>query len=404
MDKVCLSFICFLSLLISCHKEESLAYNEYTTSINIKDNQIIEFESIFKFNKPVKNIVYFLVDEKMFDLKINGKSDFQYTIDSKTNEIKIKLESTKYNLKKLHFTYKIALDQLEHKSPSGLLLMDKELVPQLFNEKQIQYFSYQINFKNISPYKFFFTNKSITDNKLTDRPLAILSNDEFSKYIVNNVSIFHTKASQDKLTFIADETQKIRKIYNYYLQIEPKEEIKILLNDYYNYSFYSRDDFISLQNISYEKGIMYLLSHEIAHSWFSTAEIYNYSSDAFMNESFAEYMTYIYYRTLYGESQFKELVQRKKKEANNTGYSLVQVNRNMDGDILEKILYTKGALICYELERKIGRNNFKHLLQLTIKNQTSTLEEFEELLGGQYGEEVKNLFQDLKNRKSFSMK
>jgi len=378
-------------------------HNLCTTIINIKNNDVIEVESDFQLNEPIKNNLFFVVDNDIYDIKINGKTDYKYTADTLSDEKRISFDIKKYDVKNIKFTYKISLKHLEHKTSSGLLLMDKELVPQIYDDKDVHYFSYKIIIQDISPYKYFITNSSITDKNLTDRIILILSNNKYTKFNKNNISVFSTQIPDDKINFIVSETEKIRNIYNNYLQINKLKDINILINDYYNYSFYSRDNFISFQNIPYMKGNIYLLSHEIAHSWFNNAEIYNYNSDAFINESLAEYMSYIYYRTVYGEDLFGKLIKEKKKESNEISYSLMDVSKSMDGEIREKILYTKGALICYEIEKKIGRNNFKNLLQMIIKNKISSLSEFEEVLGENYGEDAESLFKKLKNSKSFSL-
>lgn len=403
MYKVLLTIICFISIPLSCQTENTYTHNQCTTTINVVNNEVIEVESDFQLNEPIKNNLFFVVDNDIYDIKINGKTDYNYTIDTLSDEKKINFDITKYNLKDLKFTYKIPIEHLEHKTSSGLLLMDKEFVPQIYDDKDVHYFTYKIIPKNISPYKYYITNNNITDKTLTDRIILILSDNKYAKFSENNISVFSTQIPDDKIHFIVTETEKIRDIYNNYLQVNKLKDINILINDYYNYSFYSRDNFISLQNIPYVKGNMYLLSHEIAHSWFNNAEIYNYNSDAFINESLAEYMSYIYYRTIYGEDLFGKLIEKKKKESNEIAYSLMDVSKNMDGDIREKILYTKGALICYEIEKKLGRNNFKNLLQMVIKNKISSISGFEEALKKNYGENVESLFKNLKISKSFSL-
>lgn len=112
-------------------------------------------------------------------------------------------------------------------------------------------------------------------------------------------------------------------------------------------------------------------------------------------------MSYIYYRTIYGEDAFKNLIEKKKKESNEIAYSLMDVSKSMDGNIREKILYTKGAIICYEVEKKIGKNNFRNLLQTIIKNKISSISKLEEILHQNYGKDTVLLFKNLKNSKSF---
>lgn len=403
MYKVLLIIIFLINLPLSCQTEKTYMHNQCTTTINIKNNDVIEIESDFQINEPIKNNLFFVVDNDIYDIEINGKTDYNYKIDTISDEKKISFEIANYDLKNLKFTYKIALKDLEHKTSSGLLLMDKEFVPQIYDDKDVHYFSYKIIPKNISPYKFYVTNNSITDKTLTDRIILILSDNKYTKFSENNISVYSTKISNDKINSIVNETKKIRDVYNNYLQINKIKEINILINDYYNYSFYSRDNFISLQNIPYVRGNMYLLSHEIAHTWFNNAEIYNYNSDAFINESLAEYMSYIYYRTIYGEDLFGKLIEKKKKESNEILYSLMDVSKKMDGEVREKILYTKGAIICYEIEKKIGKSNFKNLLQMVIKNKISSISGFEEVLRKNYGENVESLFKFLKNSKSFTL-
>lgn len=403
MYKVLLTIICFISIPLSCQTENNSVHNLCTTTINIKNSEVIEVESNFQLNEPVKDSLLFVVNNDIFDIMINGKTDYNYVIDSSSGEKKINLDIAKYDVKNIKFTYKILLENLMHKTSSGILLMDKEFVPQIYDDKRIHYFDYNIIPQNIYPYKYYITNSNITDRFLTDRIIIILSNSKYSKFSKNNISVFSTQVAEDKINSIVNESKKIRDIYNNYLQINKLKDINILINDYYNYSFYSRDNFISLQNIPYLKGNVYLLSHEIAHSWFNNAEIYNYSSDAFINESLAEYMSYIYYRTVYGEALFQKLIEKKKKESNEVTYSLMDVSKNMEGEIREKILYTKGAVICYEIEKKIGRNNFKHLLQMVIKNRISSISGFEEMLRKNYSESAESLFKNLKNSKSFSL-
>ena len=95
MYKVLLTIICFISIPLSCQTENTYMHNLCTTTINVVNNEVIEVESDFQLNEPIKNNLFFVVDNDIYDIKINGKTDYNYTINTLSDEKKINFDITK---------------------------------------------------------------------------------------------------------------------------------------------------------------------------------------------------------------------------------------------------------------------------------------------------------------------
>lgn len=218
MQKLFLIIIClvYVSIPFSCQTPSTPKDNLCTIAIDIKNNETIEVESHFEFNKPIKKTLSFVIDKNIYDIRINNTADYHYTMDTLSDVKKINFTFLSDHVKNIKFTYKIPLKSIHYKDTSGLLLMNKSLVPQINDDTHIHFFSYEIIPKNITPYKYYITNHDITDKNLTDRIILILSNNKYSKLSKNHINVFSTEVTDDKINFIIKETEKIKNSRNNY--------------------------------------------------------------------------------------------------------------------------------------------------------------------------------------------
>lgn len=111
------------------------------------------------------------------------------------------------------------------------------------------------------------------------------------------------------------------------------------------------------------------LAHEIAHLWWSKADMTTWED--WLNESFAEYSCLIAIRNYYGEKEFKGIIE-KYIEGSKTLPPIKGIDRGHENAF--DVLYIKGPVLLYELEREIGKKVFEKLLNEIHTNKISNIE------------------------------
>lgn len=400
-------YLLFFATLSSNAKNEKSKQNNYKVDFCITNNKV-SVKVMFTPGSDffISNSLKFRLDKSYKNIKITGNSLAKKSIENLEDKTVINL-SVQDKLESISFTYDTGLDELTNEvgDSLGFMLLDEKIIPMIESNLKFDLFTFEVNLKNKNvDFSNFFINGTTTkknhliSNCPTDRILMLFSKNKFVKTNIENtkLNIYTTGEIDNKrLTFIKSKASEITSFYNVYFCKNQIDSLDIIVNKYHNYSFFSRPNFMSLQDIEFERGIMYLLAHELAHNWFCNALIYNYSPDAFMNESFAEYSAYLYNRNANGEDVFSELIERKKREFKDFNYSVNNISFDLDPTIREKILYTKGALICYELENHIGRDKFKDLMCEIVTNKTSTLNDFEKILLDKFGKKTLEFFKSM---------
>lgn len=113
-----------------------------------------------------------------------------------------------------------------------------------------------------------------------------------------------------------------------------------------------------------EMGNFKYLAHELAHLWWSKADVTTWED--WLNESFAEYSCLIAIRDYYGKEEFTGIVNKYILESKSLP-QIIGLDRG-DDDAFE-VLYIKGPALLYELEREIGEENFSLLLKEIHSNK-----------------------------------
>ena len=149
----------------------------------------------------------------------------------------------------------------------------------------------------------------------------------------------------------------------------------------------------SFKNMDYfSNRIMYntYIGHEMAHLWWNKAAADSWED--WLNESFAEYSSLLIVREVFGSQEFeKQLLSRQE---NIKDLKPIWGISRTDSQAYY-VLYHKGAILLYELETKIGEQEFQRLVQLYHQNNIKTTKEFLSLLGKQEGETISSWFEEM---------
>jgi hypothetical protein len=156
---------------------------------------------------------------------------------------------------------------------------------------------------------------------------------------------------------------------------------------------YSRNPFIMLNhtdNDDHEEMFMFI-AHEMGHFWWNKA---NYqTADNFMNESLAEYCYLMALRNIKGEDAFAKAIQKKRDALKNeTPPSIWDLEKNLELNYI--LVYQKGPLILYELEKKIGEKKLIEIFNFLLENKINTLKGLVDVIEIKAGKDVAKWFDD----------
>ncbi|MBY6191164.1 M1 family metallopeptidase [Microbulbifer agarilyticus] len=148
-----------------------------------------------------------------------------------------------------------------------------------------------------------------------------------------------------------------------------------------------RLSFITPTVIAGDKSLVALIAHELAHSW-SGNLITNASwRDLWLNEGFTTYLTNRIMQFVYGDERYQmemalgyddlkaDLDDREDKDE----IMAIDLRGRDPDEVFSNIPYEKGSLFLYELEQKIGRENFDQFLMDYFNHfafQSITTEDF----------------------------
>lgn len=146
---------------------------------------------------------------------------------------------------------------------------------------------------------------------------------------------------------------------------------------------YSRKNFVSMRSKKFNLHTRTGIGHELAHFWCTGANTSTWED--WLNESFAEYSMLLYLRETLGQDVFNKQIEAYKKDVINTP-PIWGIDRNSNAAYY--VLYEKGALYLYELEQKIGQEEFVKLLKTTLLQRIRTTDGFLKLIEKQISKET----------------
>jgi len=159
----------------------------------------------------------------------------------------------------------------------------------------------------------------------------------------------------------------------------------IVLNPRKRGGAYARPGFVSLPfgEKDTPEGIERWLAHEVAHLWWLGAPTLTWED--WLNEAFAEYSSLMFVRHQHGAKAVDAYIERSRKRAADAP-PIWGLDRNSDS--AHAALYSKGAMILWNLEQQIGQETFNKVLRTRVKRGVRTTSGFLRLLNELAGPEV----------------
>jgi leukotriene A-4 hydrolase/aminopeptidase len=131
-----------------------------------------------------------------------------------------------------------------------------------------------------------------------------------------------------------------------------------------------RLSFITPTVLAGDKSLVALIAHELAHSWSGNLVTNSTWRDLWLNEGFTTYLTSRIMQNVYGDDRYHMEMAlgyaRLEDDLENLDDAAQILAIDMRGidpdDAFSNIPYNKGALFLYELEQKVGREDFDQFL------------------------------------------
>ncbi len=136
---------------------------------------------------------------------------------------------------------------------------------------------------------------------------------------------------------------------------------------YIDQSIFSRESTMLLE---------YIIAHETAHQWWYGLVGNDQVNEPWIDEALTEYSTMLYYREKYGEDTMMDMLKimviddyvRARNGMEGEEERIAKgVDEFRDSREYSGMVYSKGAMMFYELEREVGREDFQTILQYYLR-------------------------------------
>ncbi|MBO6522957.1 MAG: hypothetical protein JJ971_03960 [Balneolaceae bacterium] len=180
--------------------------------------------------------------------------------------------------------------------------------------------------------------------------------------------------SDSILSFLRAYAGRAEDFYNpRIVVITPREEVG-----------YSRKNYIAMSDVRSftDQYLSGYLAHEFSHYWFSNANFQ--TKHHWLTESFAEYLSMIYMREVYGEKWFSNDLEKKKTRLEEDPRKLAE----FDSRPSFLALYYRGPLVLHAFEEFVGEQSFRKIIRAFIREDIRTNEELFDMIREELGTEA----------------
>lgn len=433
MKILCNLIIVATFFLNSCefNKTKEVNVSEYPFyDINLKinpQNQEIDVTGKLKLNKDSLNQLYFYLQK---DLNINsftlnqnnifeietGKSDNRFMPQAKKIQLRLIDRRIKNETTEIHFSYNGKLGDLPEYFANIISPEWTEIglyYPWFPYNPELKPFTYRLTVETDSSYKIFGLGKIekkqntwvITNNMPTNDIVVCVSKDIMSyesQIGQSQLTIFHHNFKDTLLRKMSGEISTIVKRYNDWFG-ENNQNISIIESKRKKGGGYARIGGVFLGGFNPEmyysnnEGYNRYFAHELGHLWWYKAKTNSWED--WLNESFAEYSALMIIREVFGENAFTKRLDKKRENLFGTK-PIWEFDRNRtrteeESRNVNEILYNKGPILLYELEKEIGKEHYIELCKMLFEKNINTTSEFLETLKLAEGENVSFWFEEM---------
>lgn len=192
------------------------------------------------------------------------------------------------------------------------------------------------------------------------------------------VTVHHAGAADSLVDFVAARASRLLALYDGMFRAGREvESLEVVIppQPRARSNAYARPGLIALNHgRAADRGTFMLLAHEAAHLWWTDAED-TQSRHNFLNESFAEYASFLAAREVYGEEVFRELLRGVREEAED-----LPAVRDWSARVNHPLMYRKGPWLLHRLHERIGEEAFLRFVRALQRESTGTLEGMIEVL------------------------
>ena len=188
------------------------------------------------------------------------------------------------------------------------------------------------------------------------------------------IEIVYSEFSDAEADSVLIECKYISKLYQRFYGNTDSIYLKFVIIPYMQ-GGYGRENFATLRTKQFDNYTRGGIAHEMAHFWWSNADSKTWED--WLNEAFAEYSMLLYFRDRLGMEEFNSKIELYQSRVQNTPPIW---GTERDGPYAYTVLYEKGALLLYELELRLGQDQFMNFLRLILDHKIKTTDELLKLV------------------------
>lgn len=204
------------------------------------------------------------------------------------------------------------------------------------------------------------------------------------------VETVYSDFSESDADSVISECRYVFDLYKRLFGSKENTYLKFVIAPFEQGGGYSRKSFVSMRTKHYGFYTRVGIGHEMAHFWWSNAVTTTWED--WLNEAFAEYSMLIYFRERSGPDIFNKQIDEYRTRTLNSP-PIWGISRNAPESYT--VLYEKGALILFELEQRIGKDQFFSFLKEVSDRKIKTTAEFLELMESKFSKEMRQWFESL---------